>query len=206
MNGLVAGLAFKPSVLAATGGAAVVVGVGAAVGIAALGGDEPETPPIAIEASTVAPTPTPVRTATLPAAPGAIWAPDEALRRAEAVAQAELDGRAHMFATPLSIESVPLVFASWNGVTEHYDSPNGDNYWDRSDGPRNAWGFMWKLDGVEATDLGFARGTLEVEVLIEDGKEALAHRNPLRGPFQPSAIRPQGQRLPVQGRPRVHPQ
>jgi DNA-binding CsgD family transcriptional regulator len=174
--------AFSPLKLSAAsvaGAVAAVAGVGVAVGVIALRDGDESGPNVVVAVVADPPTPasTPVPVATLPAAPGAVWTSTEALRHAEDVANSQIAKYAVLLARVPDVTQMRLTHATWNPGISHYDSPNGDNYWDRSDGARSAWAFYWVLDSVEAApNVSFRRAPLEVEVLIEDGKEMLAGR------------------------------
>jgi DNA-binding CsgD family transcriptional regulator len=177
-SGALGVVSLKPWVTATAAVLAVAAaGVGTTFGLALMNGGAAEPSQTESEqaaTATPSPTPTPVP---LPSAPGAIWTADEALRKAEALASevaTEFDGI--LGYTP-DIASMRLASATWNPGISHYDSPDGDHFWERTDGARNAWGFMW----TETRLAGPAGGTprevvVTAEILIEDGKDALALR------------------------------
>ncbi len=168
----------KFSVAAAAAGFAVVAAaVGTTLGLALMntgGSAEPVQVGRADLAATPSPTPTAVQ---LPSAPGAIWTADEALQRASAVGTEVSANWSKFLGYTPDIASMRLASATWNPGISHYDSPDGDHFWERTDGARNAWGFMWTDTRLAAPGGGAQRQVaVTVEVVIEDGKEVLASR------------------------------
>jgi hypothetical protein len=77
--------------------------------------------------------------------------------------------RSGVFRTHPTAQQLRLEHASWNPGIDHYDAPDGDDFWERVDGSRSAWGFSWIVDSADVEPTFAGRAKVEIHVLVEDG-------------------------------------
>ena len=163
--------------LAVVSGAGLVV-VAGAVTVAGLSHSNDDDESGAVAAATTAQataTASPTPSSMLPTAPGAIWTPDQAYRRAEVFARWVLDTDRNRTVT---YADLPLRRARWlPGTTRFEPDPIGlgedDFYWVPQDGKAAAdlWVFEFETTGqvVNGNNEVYDGANIMVQIVLEDG-------------------------------------